>query len=498
MKRIKEILTRNLSLKLLSVVIAFFVWLAVVNVSDPQITERKEITLEVVNGEVMSKAGLSYEIEGKRNSVTVSYQVRTQDRMNINQSDFRAYIDLADYYPATGTVPVYVEVLNNKDYLVNSQTARPAVVRIRTEQIQEKEFELQIHTSGTMAEGYEVDQVVLSRNKVTVEGPESVIGRINSVGVEINIEEGQSTASSGTTVPVFYDANGNKLTLDERVSVNVPEIDYKVNVVKIRQIPLEFEVGGQAADGYRYMGLDSSAQAVAVAGPDELVSQVGVIRIPASALDLDNAMADRTITVNVEDYLPDPQMRIPWNRQVVVNLRVRKLEQRVIEIPTNRIIREGEADSYYYDYDTDSVQVTVEGLPEDLESLDASDMILEMDVAGLDVGSHRGSLTIEGLREDFQVVDFSAFQVLVSSKEMGPGMATAPGSEAEEESGLDSAEVREAIGQGASAAGLEAQTSQEGSSSHESQSGSGESQPPGEGGPHGTSGPEESRPENSN
>ena len=47
----KEILTRNLGLKILSVVVGFFVWLAVVNVSDPQTTDRKEILLDVVNGE---------------------------------------------------------------------------------------------------------------------------------------------------------------------------------------------------------------------------------------------------------------------------------------------------------------------------------------------------------------------------------------------------------------------------------------------------------------
>ena len=116
----KEILTRNLGLKILSVVVGFFVWLAVVNVSDPQTTDRKEILLDVVNGEVMTKADLYYEIEGKRTSVSISYQVRTQDRMSVSSSDFRAYIDLADYYPATGTVPVYVEVLNNKDYLVDA------------------------------------------------------------------------------------------------------------------------------------------------------------------------------------------------------------------------------------------------------------------------------------------------------------------------------------------------------------------------------------------
>ena len=233
----KEILTRNLGLKILSVVVGFFVWLAVVNVSDPQTTDRKEILLDVVNGEVMTKADLYYEIEGKRTSVSISYQVRTQDRMSVSSSDFRAYIDLADYYPATGTVPVYVEVLNNKDYLVDAVTAKPAVVRIKTEQIQVKDFDLKVNPSGFEADGYEVAGYDLSEDMVTVKGPESVIGQINSVGIEVNIQ-GLRSEISGTAIPVFYDANNNQLALDGRVTVNVPEITYTVKILKSRRIPL--------------------------------------------------------------------------------------------------------------------------------------------------------------------------------------------------------------------------------------------------------------------
>ena len=445
----KEILTRNLGLKILSVVVGFFVWLAVVNVSDPQTTDRKEILLDVVNGEVMTKADLYYEIEGKRTSVSISYQVRTQDRMSVSSSDFRAYIDLADYYPATGTVPVYVEVLNNKDYLVDAVTAKPAVVRIKTEQIQVKDFDLKVNPSGFEADGYEVAGYDLSEDMVTVKGPESVIGQINSVGIEVNIQ-GLRSEISGTAIPVFYDANNNQLALDGRVTVNVPEITYTVKILKSRRIPLVFEVGGQAASGYRYVGLQATAEDVAVVGPDELVSAIESIRIPASALDLEGASGDKLISVDVEDYLPDKdRMSIPWNSQVNVTLLVRQLSQRVIEVPTNRIIREGESDQNYYEYSLDSIEVTVEGLSEDLELLNVADIVLEMDVSGVGVGNYSGNLTFKGLRDNFSVVGYSDFQVMVRSKETGPGMeAAVRETESSQETGSEPSEAREVSGNG--------------------------------------------------
>lgn len=417
----KEILTRNLSLKIVSVVIAFFVWMAVVYVSDPQITGRQEITLDVVNDEVLAKAGLSYEIEGKRTTVSLTYRIHTRDRVNVSASDFRAYIDLADYYPATGTVPVYVDVLNNKSYLLESVTARPAVVRIKTEQIQKKDFDVQIHQTGKQADEYEVERILLSKDMVTVEGPESVIGRISSVGVEVPVD-GRNADFDGTAVLKFYDANNNELGMDPRVTVDAPEIHYTVKLMKQKKIPLDFEVSGQAAEGYRYVGMESTVTEVTVLGVDAVVSNVNSIKIPASVLNLDGASEDKEITIDVEDYLPDQaNMSIPWNSQVTVTLKVRQLSQRKLEVSTNRIIREGEKDENYYDYDEDVIEVTVEGLEEDLSELDASDIVMEMDVSRFGVGNHRGVLTFEGLRDGFSVVGYSDFRVLVTSKEYGPG-----------------------------------------------------------------------------
>ena len=74
----KERLTNNMGLKLLSLFLAFFLWLLVVNVSNPEVERSREVQVEIVNEGTLTAAGQTYEIVGK-NTVTVSYRVRTLD-----------------------------------------------------------------------------------------------------------------------------------------------------------------------------------------------------------------------------------------------------------------------------------------------------------------------------------------------------------------------------------------------------------------------------------
>lgn len=242
----KEKLINNLGLKILSCFLAFFVWLVVVNVSNPEVTGSKEVPLEIVNEQVLTKAGRTYELGGK-DTVTVYFDVRTKDAYKIRSSDFRAYVDLAELYDVTGSVQVKIEVLNNKELISNAES-RPGVVRIQTEELQSKQFSLIMNTYGNLAEDYAVNKAVLTPDHVTVEGPTSQVGLINHVGIELNVN-GLESSTEGTAEPVFYDANGNEITVSDRVSVSPSEIQYNLEISKVKTLPLDFEVTGTAASG---------------------------------------------------------------------------------------------------------------------------------------------------------------------------------------------------------------------------------------------------------
>ena len=58
----ERLISNNLGLKILSLFLAFIIWLVVVNVSNPLVNRRREVTLEIENSEVLTAARRAYEI----------------------------------------------------------------------------------------------------------------------------------------------------------------------------------------------------------------------------------------------------------------------------------------------------------------------------------------------------------------------------------------------------------------------------------------------------
>ena len=105
-------LTNNLKLKILSVFLAFFVWLAVTNISNPDVTATKEVPLEVLNEDVLSTNGKSCRME-----ITVSS----------NGRQFRTEVDgNTMYYAIDDALPkLERQILKHKGKLTDKAGAAP-------------------------------------------------------------------------------------------------------------------------------------------------------------------------------------------------------------------------------------------------------------------------------------------------------------------------------------------------------------------------------------
>ena len=314
----KERLKSNLGLKILSVFLAFFVWLLVVNVSDPKQSGERSVQLEIINEDALTDAGLTYELV-ERSTVTIDYTVHMRNSSQIQPGDFRAYIDLADCN-VLGAVPVRLEVLNHKDMVTNVR-ANPSVVHVETEPLQRKEFDLRMELKGKAADGYEVNSYTLASKKVWVKGPESLVGQITAVGVEVDIE-GAEGDLTGVASPIFYDANGNPLNLGEKVSVNQTEVNYTVQILKVRQLTLDFEVGGNVADGYRFTGIECDAKTISVVGLRSQLASITSITIPSEALSVEGLMAGKVVTVDVSQFLPEGVRMVTDNGDTTIHIRL--------------------------------------------------------------------------------------------------------------------------------------------------------------------------------
>ncbi len=399
----KEKLTNNLGLKFLSIGLAIFAWFMVVNVVNPLVVDSEEVPVEMINEDILSRANLTYEIIGKK-TVTVTYEVRTRDRYKVSSSDFYASADLANLYDVTGSIPVNVEIINRdaRGLIEGAVTVKPGVVRIQTEELQRKRFDVVPDVSGEAEEGYAIGNVMVRPEYVYITGPVSVVGQISSVGTEIDVS-GIETDVSGSSRVILYDANGNELAdLKDQVSLSRTEVDYQVSVLRVKNLSLDFQVSGEVADGYRFTGVDSDVRTISVEGMKSALASLSMITVPGELLNVDGATGDVTVEVDLNELLPDNvSMAAASATEAMITLRVEKLEDRSVVFNTRRLTVTGMSDEYEYEFDDSQVTVWIRGLTEDLDRLDLGSLTGHADVSMLGPGYVNVSVEVE-LPEGFE------------------------------------------------------------------------------------------------
>ena len=404
--------TNNLVLKISSLAVAFLVWIIVVNVSNPIVTRNISVPLNVVNANIITDAGKTYSLMGA-NSVTVSYEVRSRDQSRISASDFNASIDLGDMYDITGAVPIAVEVVNNKDLIIGAVASKPSIVRVSIEDLQRKEFTLTTKITGTPSDGFSVGEVKLDKTNVVVTGPVSVIGQISQIGVEIDVT-GLDSDESGRAELKYFDANGNTFVIsDNRVSKSFDNVGYSLVMLNGRTLTLNFDVGGTAAQGYKFTGAESTTKSIQVRGQPEVLEGLDSITVPASALSVEGATGDVNITVDIKNFLP-ANVTAVGDTKVNVTLKVEALDKKSLTLTVNDLNIVGAKPGVATNIVPEKITVVVSGLSANLESVTNADLKATLDVSEMNVGSNTGSLKFEpatGLSVD----SYTPFEVIIGN-----------------------------------------------------------------------------------
>ena len=170
----------HLGLKLVALILAFCVWLIVMNIDDYQITRSfSNIPVEQLNGDVIEQQGMVYDVvDGEEADIIVKGPRSVVEALS--SSDFRAYADLS-HLSVTNTAEIKVESTNPA---ITSQISVDNLNTTMTLSIEETasiELPVKIVTTGEVAKNYALGNCVPTPNLITVEGPASVLSGITEI-----------------------------------------------------------------------------------------------------------------------------------------------------------------------------------------------------------------------------------------------------------------------------------------------------------------------------
>lgn len=336
-KIVKKLLN-NWALKLFSLVAAFLLWLLVMSIEDPEGQKTfTNIPVKLVNTEQVEEEGMVYEVQDKSEVVRTVYVVAANSILDeLSASDIVAEADFNNM-SALNTVEIRFYSLRYNDQIA-SISGSNEILKLNIEDKKTKRLALEVNTTGEVANGYMINDVSLDQNRLEVSGPQSVIEKIASAEMTVDVTDSTSNISTYADV-ILYDADGNVVSADN-LSMNTNSVRVKVEILATKTVPIQYSVMGVPAAGYLDTGvIESDPDTVKIAGTEEALAGVNAIVVPEEALNITGQSEDMMTNINIEDYLPEGVILADssFKGKVAVTVYIEKEASRSLNISADRI-----------------------------------------------------------------------------------------------------------------------------------------------------------------
>jgi len=396
LKKLAGLVTNNFWLKILGIVFAVILWMVIVNVEDPDKTVSFSVSVDIVNTEYLTDIGKTYEVLDDTD--TISFTVTGQRSIveTLSASDFKAVANIENIDDSMSMVPIVITATSYSSQL--EITKRNSYLLLNVENVVSASYDIEVVTDGEPASGCYVSSAAASSETVSVTGPESVVGQIDSARVTLDVSGATQTISSTETI-VFLDADGNEVSQD-RLTMDEAEVGVvaTAEILMSKEVDLSFEVTGEPEDGYRYNGeMESDVNSVTLIGDWDTLNALDELSISSTQLSVADATETITAVIHLPDYLPDGiSLALGEEEDVTVTIVIEAQTSVEVEMPVDNITCTDLADGLELSFNSDSATVVITGYEEDLVSIDGADIYGTLDASDLEAGTYNVTLQLDG------------------------------------------------------------------------------------------------------
>jgi len=388
----KKKLTKNIGLKILSVILAAILWLVITNVDNPEETKRiSNVPVEVLNGDVIASLDQVYDItEGETIDFTIEAPRKIRDELN--KADFVVTADFSNM-SAVNSVPIEISCPRYGDE-VTIVDGKYQFMKVSLEELIKEPFKVNIKQNGEVAEGSFVGESTSSPNIIQVSGPKGRVERIAEVVVDVDVT-GVSESFHATATPKVLDTDGNeidasKLTFSESIIV------LDIAIYKTKPINLQITVTGEPAYGYAMTNREYEPKTITVAGDDAALKSISYLGIEES---IAGATENIEKEINLQDELPEGIFLVGEDKTAVINITIEKMVTKDVTIWPGDIEPRNKPVDLNLNYNTvGPVIISVMGIASEMNDISRLDIKPYFDLTGYLAGTYTITFNIDPLK----------------------------------------------------------------------------------------------------
>jgi YbbR domain-containing protein len=372
----------NLGSGMLALALATIVWIVAVNEENPISEDVFEETIPI---QVVNKADNLYLYGEVTEQVQVRIRAPRTSWNSLTAAKFEATLDLAGLPPGRHDLPIQVTCA---DRTVRIVEVNPVTRLVRLELIISRWVPVEVNVLGSPALGYRRRAHTLSTDRVEVSGPESMVQEVERAVADLYLRGDEKDTLERELHLSARDANGDPVGW---VTLKPPTATVRVPIEQehgFKEVAVSAVIAGQVSPGYWVSNISVEPATVTVVGsPSALQNIPGYVE--TTAIDISGAEED--ISQQVPLALPDGVSAL-GEQAVLVKIKVTAITGGLTV--QRELVIQGLAEGYQARSSPDTVDVILSGPLPKLETLRHGDVVVILNLYGLESGTHKVTPTV--------------------------------------------------------------------------------------------------------
>lgn len=286
---------------LISLVIAFSLWLYVITVDSPDYTDTiYDIPLTFVGETALQSRNLVL-TDISADSVDITFSGKRSDVLKLNKSNITLKVDLSRIYdPGVQTVEwSYAYPGDVASNAFTREAVNPDKVTVTIENWVRKEIPVRVNPVGAVPMGVfaDTENVVQEFEAITVSGPASAVDTVAEAVIDIDLSDYRESIGEYFR---FTLVNTDGEPVDAaRIEVSVDEVYVEMAIQSVKDVPLVIELidgGGATADT---CVLYYEPRTIKVAGTESVLEELDEILL--GTINLADELQDREIIYTIPE-----------------------------------------------------------------------------------------------------------------------------------------------------------------------------------------------------
>lgn len=369
----------------LALLLSIALWSYVVTVENPE----TEVTISgipvAMEGEALLSERMLMLTEGYDQTVTLTVSGSRSNINKLNRSNITVVADLSRIYDSGKKNNITYDIRwpgDTPDNAFTVQSRYPDSLSLTVENRLTQYVPVKIVYTGAVPQGYIADKenAVLDNVVITVKGPESVVKKIATANIEVEMTDRTESFREQYRY-TLCDRDGNPVDVED-VTTNVDSVTLEMKIQNVKEVPLTVTV------------IDGGG---ATAETSSITVTPGTLRLAGSQQALEKLTEINLGTVNLGEILEDTVLTFPVNideeltslsgeETATVEIKFPELMQktfRVTEITPLNVPEGMEAQ-----VETKVLDINVRGTKTQIAAMTEKDITVTVDFSGAEAGTY--------------------------------------------------------------------------------------------------------------